>query len=180
MVHCKRTHKSESQKKKRKIRSSLNTLALKCHKVVTIFSSAHPIFLKSRKMAEASLLEKVKLRVPGQNWVLINMVGPGLRQQVKKSAFRILGTFDTEAEAEAHAEEYRKLDDRFDLYVCQMYQFLPVLEEVHDVGNVKYDQKEINTLLDTHEKTRTQTQEWNKRIEEAKKGGEDKWGLAGL
>lgn len=128
----------------------------------------------------ASLTERVKTKVTGQNYVVVNIVGPGLRQAVKKPAFRVLGCFDTEAEANAHVEHYRKLDSRFDIYVCSMYEFLPIPDQVHDVGNVKYDQKELNDLLEVHERTRTQTQEWNQRIEEAQKGGEDKWGLSGL
>lgn len=127
-----------------------------------------------------SLTERVKTKVAGQNWLVVNIVGPGLRQVVKKPAFRVLGVFDSEAEANAYTEEYRKLDDRYDIYVAAMYEFLPIPDQVHDVGNVKYDQKEITELLEVHEKTRTQTQEWNQRIEQAQKGGEDKWGLNGL
>lgn len=129
---------------------------------------------------KVSLTEKVKTKVTGQNYLVCNIVGPGLRQAIKKSAFRILGAFDTEAEANAHAELYKKLDSRFDIYVCAMYEFLPIPDQVHDVGNVKYDQKELNELLEVHENTRTHTKEWNQRIEEAQKGGEDKWGLSGL
>jgi len=128
-----------------------------------------------------SVTEKVKSRVPHRNFVVVNIIGPGLRQKTKKAAFRILGCFDTEQEASAYAERYKKLDDRFDLYVCSMYEFLPIPEEVHDVGNVEYSNKEINNLLDIHESARTQTEEWNSRIEQAQKTGQDKWGnLVGL
>ena len=127
-----------------------------------------------------SMSEKAKSRVPGQNYVVVNIIGPGLRQPSKKPAFRILGCFDEEKEADAYAETYKKMDDRFDIYVCLMYAFLLIPDQVHDVGNVKYDQKEINDLLDVHETTRTQTQEWNQRLENAQKGGKDAWGLSGL
>lgn len=134
-----------------------------------------------QQQQQVSLTEKVKSRVPEQNYVLVNIVGPGLRQKTKKAAFRILGCFNTEAEANEYAERYKKLDERFDLYVCSMYEFLPIPEEVHDVGNVQYSNKEINNLLEIHEESRTQTQEWNSRIEQAKKTGEDKWGdLVGI
>lgn len=128
-----------------------------------------------------SLTEKVKIRVPNQNWVVVNIIGPGLRQTTKNTAFRILGCFDAEAEAQAFAKKYEKLDDRFDIYVCSMYEFLPIPDQVHDVGNVKYGREEINELLEVHESTRTQTEEWNARVEQAQKTGEDKWGaLMGL
>jgi len=128
-----------------------------------------------------SLTEKVKVRVPNQNWVVVNIIGPGLRQQTKKNAFRILGCFDTEEEAQAFSKKYEKLDDRYDIYVCAMYEFLPIPDQVHEVGNVKYGREEINELLEVHESTRTQTEEWNSRVEQAQKTGEDKWGsLIGL
>ena len=122
-----------------------------------------------------SVHEKVKSKVTGQNWVVINIIGPGLRQKTKTSSFRILGAFDEKVEANAYAESYKKLDDRFDIYVASMYEFLPIPEEVHDVGDVKYSQQEINDLLNVHETSRTQTVEWNQRIENAHKTGQDSW-----
>ena len=130
--------------------------------------------------AKMSVLETAKLKVPGQNYVVLNVVGPGLRQKTKDASVRILGCFDSKQSAEEHAEQYRQKDDRFDIFVADMYQFLPIPDQVHDVGNVKYDEKKLNDLFDAHDSSRTQTEEWNKRIEDAKEKGEDKWGLAGL
>jgi hypothetical protein len=88
----------------------------------------------------------------------------------------VLGCFATEEEARKWADKYRKIDNRFDLLVCSMYYFLPVLDELHEIGDIQYTEREINNLLDVHHKTRTQTEEWNQRLEHAQKGGEDKWG----
>ncbi len=130
------------------------------------------------KISAAS--EKVKLRTPGQEWIVCNFIGPNLRQISQRSGFRPLGCFATAEEADEFAQQYRKLDDRFDIYVCKMYEFLVIPDEVHEVGDVKYDDKRINDLLDAHESSRIQTQEWNKRLEDARAGGGDKWGLANL
>jgi hypothetical protein len=124
----------------------------------------------------ATATEKAKLTVEGQNYMVINMIGPGLRQHTQKSAIRVLGCFATEEEARKWADKYRKIDNRFDLLVCSMYYFLPVLDELHEIGDIQYTEREINNLLDVHHKTRTQTEEWNQRLEHAQKGGEDKWG----
>lgn len=131
---------------------------------------------ENNKRVEAGLTEKVKRRVPGQQYVVLNIVGPGLRQVTKKTAFRILGCFDSEKEAREYADDYKPLDDRFDIYLCSMYEFLPIPTEVHDVGDVRYAHEEINELLDVHQKTRTQTESWNNRLEEAHKSGQDAWG----
>ena len=128
----------------------------------------------------ASVLEKVKRKIEEQEWAVINLIGPGLRQRHKSTAFRILGVFKTEELAEKYAQEYSKLDSRFDVFVVKMYEFLPIPTEVHDVGKVVYEQKEVNDLLAAHESTRTQTQEWNSRMETALSGNEDPWGMAGL
>lgn len=99
---------------------------------------------------------------------------------MKRPGFRILGAFDKEEQADAYIKEYRKLDDRYDLYKCQMYEFQIIPDQVHDVGEVKYADNEINNLLDIHHKTKTQTEEWNRRVESAKTSGNDAWGLEGL
>lgn len=136
----------------------------------------------------AAPAEKVALSVEGQKWIVFNLVGPGLRQQVgKKSAWRFLGAFDDcqdpqkpkDQLARDFADEYRKRDDRFDIYVAKAGEFLPMLNEVHEVGEVKYHYKEVNELLDVHERTRTQTEDWNRRIENAKLTKKDGWAELG-
>lgn len=128
-----------------------------------------------------SCTEKVKLRVPGQKYVVVNLIGPGLRLVSKQCAFRVLGCFASEAEAKAHADEYRAKDARFDIYVCAMYEFLPFPDEVHDVGDVVYHQEDVNKLLESHNQARTTTEAWTERVEASKaSGGEDKWGMGGL
>lgn len=119
-----------------------------------------------------------QMKIQGQNWFLLNMVGPGLRQNMgvgQKTSCRILGCFSTKQEAEAHAAEYRKKDDRFDIYVVQMYEWWPILHEIHEVGDIKYDREEQNDLFKIHENTKTQTNNWNKRLEDAKLNGVDGW-----
>jgi hypothetical protein len=129
--------------------------------------------------------EKNLMPIEGQEWVVVNIVGPGLRQKVgKKSAFRILAFFPDQKEdprlpleqyALDYANEYKKRDNRFDIYVVRSGHFLPMLHEVHEVGNVKYDHKELNDLIDVHERTRTQTEDWNRRIENAQLTKKDGW-----
>ena len=124
-------------------------------------------------------LGRAKLSVPGQEWEVINIIGPGLRQQTKETCIRLLGSFAEKEDADAYALEYRKLEDTYDIYVVQKYGWLPIPHEVHDVGNVKYDEEDLNDLLRVHEKTRTETEDWNKRIMAAHSKGEQKdtWGL---
>lgn len=139
---------------------------------------------RENKVSMSSTTEKVALSIEGQKWIVFNMVGPGLRQQVgKKSAIRFLGVFDDcedpskpkDQLARDFADEYKKRDDRFDIYVAKAGEFLPILNEVHEVGEVKYSHREINDLLEVHDRTRTQTEDWNRRIENAKLTKKDGW-----
>jgi len=121
-------------------------------------------------------LSRAKKTVDNQEWACINIIGPGLRQVTKESCFRILGVFRTREEAEKHAVEYRKIEELYDIYVVSMYEFLPLPHSVEDVGDVRYEQEEINELLAVHEKTRTQADEFNSRVANAKSTGQDSWG----
>ena len=127
----------------------------------------------------ADYLGPAKLTVEGQGWEVIQIIGPGLRQQTKETCIRLLGGFPEKVDADAYAKEYRKLEDTYDIYVVQKYRWLPIPHEVHDVGEVKYDEEAINDLLRVHDKTRTETEDWNKRIMAAHSKGEQKdtWGL---
>lgn len=132
-------------------------------------------------MEEVSCTEAAKLRVKGQKFAVVNLIGPGLRLQSKACAFRILGVFNKEEEARAHVKKYEGLDSRFDMYVCAMYEFLPFPTEVHEVGDVIYDEEKLNELMAVHHKTRTTTQEFKERVDASvMTGGVDKWGMAGL
>lgn len=137
--------------------------------------------VKHPNMEEVSCTEQVKLRVKGQKYAVVNLIGPGLRLQSKDCAFRILGVFNKDEEARAYIKKYEALDSRFDMYVCAMYEFLPFPAEVHEVGDVIYDEDRLNELLAVHHKTRTTTQEFNERVDASvASGGVDKWGMAGL
>lgn len=115
-----------------------------------------------------------------QKVALFYMVGPGLRQQVgKRSALCFLGAFPDKETALKHKDELEKKSRQFDIYMVDMYEFFPILNEVHEVGDVKYSHKELNELLEVHERTKTQTQQWNERMEHAQLNKIDGWAPVG-
>lgn len=122
-------------------------------------------------MEKGSINDEAKAKVDKQNWLVLQIVGPGLRQQTKDTAIRTLGAFNTEEEANEYAKNYSKLDDTFDTFVLKMYWFSTIPTEVHDVGEIKYQEPKLNDLMKVHEESRTQTEDWNRRIENAHKAG---------
>lgn len=97
---------------------------------------------------EQALQEGPPLKVDGQNWALIVVLGPeGCTQRNVKFVETILGTFDTEAECDAHAEKLWQLGYQwFDMHKVPMYKCLPFPPNTK-VENVKYVEDEMNRIM---------------------------------
>lgn len=127
--------------------------------------------------------EKPKLRVEGQVWIVFNIIGPGLRQKSKDSAFRVLGVFATEPEADEFAKEYEKKDRRFDVFKSnKMGMFIPIPDEVPaEMGEVKFSDDRMTKMFKAYKEVRETTQDFQDRIRRAKLNGTtDEFGLTNL
>lgn len=97
---------------------------------------------------ELALHDGPPLHVSGQNWALIIVLGPeGCTQRNVKYVETILGTFETEAECDEHAEKLWKLGYQwFDMHKVPMYKCLP-FPPCTKPENVKYVEKEMNQIM---------------------------------
>jgi len=62
--------------------------------------------------------------VPGQNYVLLSVVGPDCPQKTEKYGLKISGCFPTQEDAENHAKKLQSDDGTFDIFVASMYNWL--------------------------------------------------------
>ena len=62
--------------------------------------------------------------VPGQNYVLLSVVGPDCPQKTEKYGLKISGCFPTQEDAEKHAKKLQSDDGTFDIFVASMYNWL--------------------------------------------------------
>lgn len=91
-----------------------------------------------------------RARVPNQNFQVISCVAPeGTRVKCKNIAIKFSPCFNTEEEANRHAEIIRNEDPRFDVDVIDMYNWIvvPKSEEVKPFVRKQYADKFLNNIL---------------------------------
>ena len=101
-------------------------------------------------MEEVDHLEEDILQVPGQKFALISIVSPNSKQKHDACALKIRGVFATEEEGRKHAEKLSKLDQMFDVFLVDMYKWLPVPPDPDHIGDTVYQDKMLNDIIQGH------------------------------
>lgn len=95
-------------------------------------------------------------KIPKQNFVCISFLSP---EKVKGSenknirGLKIRGCFETREEADKHVEKLRQADKLFDIYVGEVGKWLP-WDETEQVEDEKYDDEQLQTLMEGYKKSR--------------------------
>lgn len=101
-------------------------------------------------MEEVDHLEEDILQVPGQKYALISIVSPTSKQKHDACALKIRGVFSTEEEGRTHAEKLSKMDRLFDVFLVDMYKWLPVPPDSEHIGDTVYQDKMLNDIIQGH------------------------------
>lgn len=101
-----------------------------------------------------------ELRVSGQNWFVLSYAAPeGAKVRSKKVAIKVSGCFDTEGQAEAHAEKVRNADTRLEVHVCEMYSWgtVPMPTDVKQFIRKNYTDKFLDGVMRAQEQAFVQS-----------------------
>lgn len=101
-------------------------------------------------MEEVDHLEEDILQVPGQKFALISIVSPSSKQKHDSCALKIRGVFASEEEGRNHAEKLSKIDQLFDVFLVDMYKWLPVPPDPNHIGDTVYQDKMLNDIIQGH------------------------------
>lgn len=101
-------------------------------------------------MEEVDHLEEDIIQVPGQKFALISIVSPNSKQKHDSCALKIRGVFATEEEGRKHAEKLSKIDQMFDVFLVDMYKWLPVPPDPSHIGDTVYQDKMLNEIIQGH------------------------------
>lgn len=101
-------------------------------------------------MEEVDHLEEDILQVPGQKFALISIVSQDSNQKHDTCALKIRGVFSTEDEGRKHAEKLTKLDQMFDVFLVDMYKWLPIPPQQEHIGDAVYQDKMLNDIIQGH------------------------------
>ena len=106
------------------------------------------------------------ISVPGQKYALVSFVSPQGNQKADKMAMKIRGTFGTIEEAKGHAQRLQKLDSAFDVYVVEMYNWVPIPPKPEEIESQEYQEEWLNSFIKGHH----EQQELAKQHFEQRKG----------
>jgi len=121
--------------------------------------------------------------INGQKYALVSIVGPHMPQKCNVWGLKIRGVADTLEKAKSNTQKLIKIDNSYDIYTVEVGKFFPLNVDPHDVGNVEYQNDQLNKMIKQYLENREQANEhWHERknqmIQEAIKEGRNQQELA--
>ena len=95
-------------------------------------------------------LEEDVIQIPSQRFALISVVSPQSNQQYTSCALKIRGVFQTEEEGRRHANKLTQVDRTFDVFLVDMYKWLPIPPDTDHIGDQVYQDKMLNDIIQGH------------------------------
>lgn len=101
--------------------------------------------------------------ITGQRFALVSIVGPHMPQKSDVWALKIRGVADTLEKAKNMSQKLMKIDQDYDIYTVEVGKFFPLVVEPHQVGEVEYQNEQLNSLIKSYLQNRESANElWHK------------------
>ena len=85
--------------------------------------------------------------IPGQNFALVSIVGPNLKQKCNVYGLKVRGVADTIEKAKTMSQKLTKVDPDFDIYTVEIGKFFPLDVDPLQVNDIEYQNKQLNELI---------------------------------
>ena len=95
-------------------------------------------------------LDEDFLTVPGQRYALISVVSPQSKQKNDLCGVKIRGVFNTTEEAQRHAQKLQKTDTTFNIYLVEMYKWLPIPPDDENIEDHEFTEQKLNDIVKGH------------------------------
>lgn len=106
-------------------------------------SSTHP----EAAPEAVDMLDEDIITVAGQAFALVSFVSPHSNQRSDKCAMKIRGVFGTREEAASHVKKLMRIDNSFDIFLVDMYKWVPVPPDPNAVEDQEYTDQFLNELM---------------------------------
>lgn len=121
--------------------------------------------------------------VPGQKFALVSIVGPHMPQKCDVWGLKVRGVCDSLEKAKTMTKRLMNIDKDYDIYTVEVGKFFPLAVEPHQVGNVEYQNEELNKLVKSYVENRELANEqWlarkNEMVKQAVREGKNQAELA--
>ena len=108
---------------------------------------------------EGNPVLQVENKMPGQTFVVLCIIGSECRQKSDVSCVQVLGCFPTAEAGSKFAAEVSKGSPDFDIYVAEMYKWLPLNAKPEDAQNVVWRNKKVDELMTDYAERRAMNHE---------------------
>ena len=97
--------------------------------------------------APVDYLDEDIVTVAGQLYALVSIVSPTANQKSDKCAMKIRGVFNTRDEAAAHVKKLMRIDNSFDIFMMDMYKWVPIPPDPNAIDDQEYSETFLNDLI---------------------------------
>lgn len=111
-------------------------------------------------------LEEDFIQIPSQKYALISVVSPTSTQKFNHCALKIRGVFSTKEDAEHYVKRLMQADDTFDIYLVDMYKWLPIPPDNDKIDDIVHQEEMLNEIVQGHKESQLQAKQ---HFEERKK-----------
>lgn len=88
--------------------------------------------------------------LPQQRYALVSIVGPHMPQKCDVWGMKVRGVADSAERAKAMAQKLLKTDNDYDVFTVEVGKFFPLAVEPHEIGNVEYQNSQLNELVKSY------------------------------
>ena len=100
------------------------------------------------------------MKIPGQNYALISVVSPNSNQKNDTCGVKIRGVFESVEEANLYAKSLSSTDPLFDVYLVELYKWLPIPPNNDMIENKQYQDEILNNIVQTHAEEKIKAQKF--------------------
>lgn len=116
--------------------------------------------------------------ITGQNFALVSIVGPHMKQKCDVWGLKIRGVCNTVDQAKNQTQKLMNIDNNYDIYTVEVGKFFPLAVEPMEIQDIEYQNTQLNNLIKGYlENKETANQQWharkNEMMQEAIREGQD-------
>ena len=95
-------------------------------------------------------LQPDSIQIPGQKYALISVVSPSSSQRNDMCGVKIRGVFEDIESAKMQAKKLQSADPIFDVYLVELYKWLPIPPNNNMIEDQVYQDSVLNNLIRGH------------------------------
>ena len=98
-------------------------------------------------------LDEDIIKLTGQTYALISVVSPQSNQKHTICGLKLRGVFATQEDAQHHAAKLIKMDTTFDIYVVEMYKWLPIPPNNEQIDEHIHQEDMLQEIVKGHKES---------------------------